>query len=77
MDYQLMKLGDNLDYWRYKYKNCHKFFKAEYYIMYEKAKDEFGEYYKAKYPNAKVEPQVARPFIRLSDMTEVFEEHQL
>jgi len=77
MDYQLMKLGDNLDYWRWKYKNCHKFFKAEYYIMYEKAKDEFTEYYKVKYPDAKVKPQVPRPFIRLSDMTEVFEEHQL
>ena len=49
MDYQLMKLGDNLDYWRYKYKNCHKFFKAEYYIMYEKAKEDYGEYYKSKY----------------------------
>lgn len=77
MDYQLMKLGDNLDYWRYKYKNCHKFFKAEYYIMYEKAKEDYGEYYKSKYPNAKVEPQIARPYIRLSDMTEVYEEHQL
>ena len=75
MDYQLMKLGDNLDYWRWKYKNCHKFFKAEYYIMYEKAKEDYGEYYKSKYHNAKEEPKVERPYIRLGDMAEVFEEY--
>lgn len=75
MDYQLMKLGDNLDYWRWKYKSCHKFFKAEYYINYQKAKDEFGEYFKSKYPNSKFKPKISRPFIRLSDISEVFEEY--
>jgi hypothetical protein len=44
--------------------------------MYEKAKEEYSEYYKAKYPNAKIEPQVPRPFIRLSDTTEVFENYE-
>lgn len=75
MDYQLMKLSDNLDYWRWKYKSSNPFIKSEYYVMYEKAKAEYSTYYKAKYPDAKIELQQPRPFIRLSDMSEVFEEY--
>ena len=43
MDYELMRLGDILDYHRAKYNNSHKFFKAEYWELYQKAKVKRGD----------------------------------
>jgi len=75
LDYQLMKLGNKLDYWRWKYEASHPFFKSEYFVMYEKAKVEYAEYFRANYPNAKIEPKEFKKEIRMSDWTEVFEEY--
>jgi 5-bromo-4-chloroindolyl phosphate hydrolysis protein len=73
MDYQLMKLEDNLNHWRRKFENCHKFFKQEYFLKYEQAKNEYAAYYRTNYPTAKIEPQQFKPFERLADKTENFE----
>jgi len=70
-----MRLGDILDYHRAKYNNCHKFFKAEYWQMYQKAKEDFAKYYRVKYPNAKIQARELKPYIRWDDLTEKFEEY--
>ena len=76
MDNQLFKLGNNLDYWRSKYNNCHKFFKSEFYIMYEKAKEEYAEYYRNTYRKANIESKPFKHQLRMSDWVEVFENYE-
>jgi hypothetical protein len=76
LDNKLDELGIALDYWRWKYLVSHPFFKAEYYNKYEKAKKEFSNYYKSKYPKAKIKANESKDYIRLDDLTEKFEEYE-
>jgi hypothetical protein len=73
-DCKLNQLGNILDYWRWKYEVSHPFFKAEYYLKYQEARQKFGEYYKITYPNT-IPTQESKDYVRLADMTENFEEY--
>jgi hypothetical protein len=75
MDFELMRLDDNVNAAKYTYQHCHTFFKNENYKLWQLARKEFGKYYSEHY--LKPEPiKQAKPFLRINDWTETFEEYQ-
>ena len=73
IDYQLMELDNKLNYWRWKYQTSHPFFKNEYFEKYQKAREEYGAYYRVNYPKPNIELKPFKPELRMSDWTEQFE----
>ena len=74
MDFKLQKLRDNVSYYEWKYETCHKFWKKEYWNEIKKAKAKLKEYKAKYYPETKLLTQ-PKPFIRLNDMTEQYENY--
>lgn len=77
MDTKLEKLRLNVTYYEWKYNSCHKFWKKEYWDEIKKAKAKLKEYKEKHYPkmlkpNLLIQP---KPFTRLNDMTEQFENY--
>lgn len=73
-DLKLQKLRDNLEYYEWKYKACHYFWKKEYFNEIKKAKAKLKEYKAKHYPETKLLTQ-PQPFIRLNDLTEQYENY--
>ena len=74
IDFKLQKLRDNVSYYEWKYESCHKFWKKEYWNEIKKAKAKLKEYKSKYYPETPLLTQ-PKPFIRLNDMTEQFENY--
>ena len=74
MDFKLQKLRDNVSYYEWKYESCHKFWKKEYWNEIKKAKAKLKEYKAKYYPETPLLTQ-PKPFIRLNDMTEQYENY--
>ena len=74
MDFKLQKLRDNVSYYEWKYETCHKFWKKEYWDEIKKAKAKLKEYKTKYYPSTPLLTQ-PKPFTRLNDMTEQYENY--
>lgn len=74
IDFKLQKLRDNVSYYEWKYESCHRFWKKEYWDEIKKAKAKLKEYKTKHYPQTQLLTQ-PKPFIRLNDMTEQYENY--
>ena len=74
MDFKLQKLRDNVSYYEWKYETCHKFWKKEYWNEIKKAKAKLKEY-KAKYYTSTQLLTQPKPFVRMDDWSETFENY--
>lgn len=74
IDAKLEKLRDNVSYYEWKYESCHKFWKKEYWDEIKKAKAKLKEYKAKHYP---VNPLLTtpKPFVRMNDWSENFENY--
>ena len=75
-DYEIDKLGVELDYLKYKYESASTFNKSYHYEQYEKAKKKFYDLYNSKYPKTLIKPKPFKEQIRMSDWSEQFEEYE-
>ena len=74
MDFKLQKLRDNVSYYEWKYETCHKFWKKEYWNEIKKAKVKLKEYKAKYYPSTPLLTQ-PKPFVRMDDWSETFENY--
>ena len=74
IDFKLQKLRDNVSYYEWKYESCHRFWKKEYWNEIKKAKAKLKEYKAKYYPETQLLTQ-PKPFIRLNDITEQYENY--
>lgn len=73
MDTKLLKLKEDVIYYKWKYDSCHKFWKKEFYERWEQARKNYKDYVMANYPANIIEQNSTTPYIRLDDLTEHFE----
>ena len=76
IDAKLEKLRDNVSYYEWKYESCHKFWKKEYWNEIKKAKAKLKEY-KAKHYLETPLLTTPKPFVRMNDWSENFEEYAI
>ena len=74
IDAKLEKLRDNVSYYEWKYKSCHKFWKKEYWNEIKKAKAKLKEYKAKHYPVTQL-LTTPKPFVRMDDWSENFENY--
>ncbi len=74
IDAKLEKLRANVSYYEWKYESCHKFWKKEYWDEIKKAKAKLKEYKAKHYPETQLLTQ-PKPFVRMNDWTENFENY--
>ena len=74
MDFKLQKLRDNVSYYEWKYESCHKFWKKEYWNEVKKAKAKLKEYKAKYYPETQLLTK-PKPFLRMDDWSETFENY--
>jgi hypothetical protein len=75
IDAKLEKLRANVSYYEWKFESCHRFWKNEYLTEIRKAKAKLKEYKAKHYPETPLLTQ-PKPFMRMSDFSETFEEYQ-
>jgi hypothetical protein len=75
IDSKLEKLRDNVAYYEWKFESCHRFWKNEYLTEIRKAKAKLKEYKAKHYSETPLLTQ-PKPFMRMSDFSETFEEYQ-
>ena len=74
IDSKLEKLRDNVSYYEWKYESCHKFWKKEYWDEIKKAKAKLKEYKAKHYSETPLLTQ-PKPFVRMNDWSENFENY--
>ena len=74
IDAKLEKLRDNVSYYEWKFESCHRFWKNEYLTEIRKARAKLKEYKEKHYPETQLLTQ-PKPFMRMSDFSENFEEY--
>lgn len=74
IDFKLQKLRDNVSYYEWKYESCHKFWKKEYWNEIKKAKAKLKEYKAKHYSETQLLTQ-PKPFVRMDDWSETFENY--
>ena len=75
IDAKLEKLRDNVSYYEWKYESCHKFWKKEYWDEIKKAKAKLKEYKAKHYSETPLLTQ-PKPFVRMNDWTEQYENYE-
>lgn len=75
IDAKLEKLRDNVSYYEWKYESCHRFWKKEYWDEIKKAKAKLKEYKAKHYPETQLLTQ-PKPFVRMNDWTEQYENYE-
>ena len=74
IDAKLEKLRANVSYYEWKYESCHKFWKKEYWDEIRKARAKLKEYKAKHYSETPLLTQ-PKPFVRMNDWTENFENY--
>lgn len=75
IDAKLEKLRDNVSYYEWKYESCHRFWKKEYWDEIKKARAKLKEYKAKHYPETQLLTQ-PKPFVRMNDWTEQYENYE-
>jgi hypothetical protein len=75
IDQKLIKLRDLVTYWEWKSQSCHKFWIKENYQELKKAKQNLKEYKAKHYPSTLLLTQ-PKPFLRMNDWTEQYENYE-
>ena len=75
IDDKLNKLRDLVSYWEWKHSACHKFWINETYQELVKARQNLKEYKSKHYPETPLLTQ-PKPFIRMNDWTEQYENYE-
>ena len=74
IDDKLNKLRDLVSYWEWKHSACHKFWINETYQELKKARQNLKEYKSKHYPETPLLTQ-PKPFLRMNDWTENYENY--
>lgn len=74
IDAKLEKLRDNVSYYEWKYESCHRFWKNEYFNEIKKARAKLKEYKAKHYPVTQL-LTTPKPFVRMNDWSENFENY--
>jgi hypothetical protein len=74
IDQKLIKLRDLVSYWEWKHSACHKFWINETYQELKQAKQNLKDYKSKNYPKTPFLPQ-PKPFLRMNDWTEQYENY--
>ena len=74
IDDKLNKLRDLVSYWEWKHSACHKFWINETYQELVKARQNLKEYKSKHYPETPLLTQ-PKPFLRMNDWTENYENY--
>ena len=74
IDQKLIKLRDIVSYWEWKHSACHKFWINETYQELVKARQNLKEYKSKHYPATPLLTQ-PKPFLRMNDWTENYENY--
>lgn len=74
IDQKLIKLRDLVSYWEWKSSSCHKFWVKETYQELKKARQNLKEYKSKHYPVTPLLTQ-PKPFLRMNDWTENYENY--
>ena len=75
IDQKLIKLRDLVSYWEWKHSACHKFWINETYQELVKARQNLKEYKSKYYPVTPLLTQ-PKPFLRMNDWTEQYENYE-
>ena len=76
IDAKLEKLRDNVSYYEWKFESCHRFWKNEYLTEIRKARAKLKEYKAKHYPEMLTTLLTQpKPFMRMSDFSENFENY--
>ena len=75
IDAKLEKLRANVSYYEWKYESCHKFWKKEYWDEIRKARAKLKEYKAKHYSETPLLTQ-PKPFMRMSDFSEQYENYE-
>ena len=75
IDAKLEKLRDTVSYYEWKYESCHKFWKKEYWDEIRKARAKLKEYKAKHYSETPLLTQ-PKPFVRMNDWTEQYENYE-
>jgi hypothetical protein len=75
IDLKLIKLRDLVSYWEWKHSACHKFWINETYQELVKARQNLKEYKSKHYPSTPLLTQ-PKPFFRMNDWTEQYENYE-
>ena len=75
IDLKLIKLRDLVSYWEWKHSACHKFWINETYQELVKARQKLKEYKSKHYPETPLLTQF-KPFLRMNDWTEQYENYE-
>ena len=75
IDAKLEKLRANVSYYEWKYESCHKFWKKEYWDEIRKARAKLKEYKAKHYSETPLLTQ-PKPFVRMNDWTEQYENYE-